>query len=175
MTKSTKGQIEQDEKKLLHELVKNSKESIDAIAQKCGFSRQKVWRMIKELEAKKLIWGYTTVFDEQKIGLKHFVFMARKTHKKIEEETVNTIISRELEVQAANLGITVESSFYVHGDYDWVLTATAENITQAKRFSDLLIAQYPGVFETITIMQTLIFVRKNYILNPERKLLKNYL
>ena len=72
MSKSSKNQIEQDEKKLLSELVKNSKENIDTIAKHCGFSRQKTWRFIKQLEAKGLIWGYTAIFDEEKIGQKHF-------------------------------------------------------------------------------------------------------
>ena len=50
MAKSSNEQIEQDEKKLLSELMKNSKENIDMIAKHCGFSRQKAWRMIKQLE-----------------------------------------------------------------------------------------------------------------------------
>jgi DNA-binding Lrp family transcriptional regulator len=55
MAKSNKDTIAQDEKKLLSKLVKNSKENIDTIAKHCGFSRQKAWRMIKQLEAKGLI------------------------------------------------------------------------------------------------------------------------
>jgi AraC-like DNA-binding protein len=39
MSKSSKNQVEQDEKKILLELVKNSKENIDTIAKHCGFSR----------------------------------------------------------------------------------------------------------------------------------------
>jgi hypothetical protein len=38
--------------------------------------------MIKGLEAKKLIWGYTTVYDEDKIGKKHFLLMIQRTHEK---------------------------------------------------------------------------------------------
>ena len=56
MPKSSKDQIDADEKKIIKELQKNSKESIDKIAKKCGFSRQKVWRVIKRLEKNKTIW-----------------------------------------------------------------------------------------------------------------------
>jgi len=55
MSKSSKYQIEEDEKKLLSEQVKNSNENIETIATHCGFSRQKTWRFIKQLEAKGLI------------------------------------------------------------------------------------------------------------------------
>jgi len=33
------------------------------------FLKTKTWRFIKQLEAKDLIWGYTAIFDEEKIGL----------------------------------------------------------------------------------------------------------
>ena len=57
MSKSSREQIDDDEKKVLWQLRRNSKESIDAIAKKCRFSRQKVWRIIKRLEKNKTIWG----------------------------------------------------------------------------------------------------------------------
>jgi DNA-binding Lrp family transcriptional regulator len=175
MVRSSRDQMDRDEKKILSELVKNSKESIDMIAKHCGFSRQKTWRFIKQLEAKGLIWGYTAIFNEEKIGLKHFIFMAKRTSKQIEEKTVDYIVSRKLEDLVAELGVTIESSFYVHGEYDWVITFTAEDIKQAKKFSNSFVALYPGVIEKITIMQTLMFIRKQYILNPEKMKLKEFL
>ena len=49
--------ITEDEKKVLDALEKNGKESIDDIAKRCKFSRQKVWRIIKHFEENKTIWG----------------------------------------------------------------------------------------------------------------------
>jgi len=34
---------------------------------------------------------------------------------------------------------------------------------------------YPGVIEKITIMQTLIFIKKQYIMNPEKIKLEEFL
>jgi len=39
MPKSSREQIDNDEQRILRELQNNSKESIDKIAKKCGFSR----------------------------------------------------------------------------------------------------------------------------------------
>jgi len=175
MSKSSRKQIDQDEKKVLSELVKNSNENIETIAKHCGFSRQKTWRFIKRLEASGLIWGYTAIFNEEKIGLTHFMLMVKRTTKQLEEKTIDIIVSRKLEDLAAVLGITIESSSYVHGEYDWVLTFTAEDIIQAKKFSDSVVALHPGIIEKITIMQTLMFIRKQYILNPDKKKLKEFL
>jgi Lrp/AsnC family leucine-responsive transcriptional regulator len=175
MAKTSRDQIDLDEKKVLFELVKNANEKIETISKRCGFSRQKTWRHIKQLEAKGLIWGYTAIFDEQKIGLKHFMLMVKRTSKQLEQKTVDTIVSRRLEDLVAEIGITIESSAYVHGEYDWVITFNAEDIKQAKKFSDSLIELHPGVIEKITITQTLMFIRKQYVLNPEKKKLRDFL
>jgi DNA-binding Lrp family transcriptional regulator len=175
MAKNSRDQIEQDEKKILYELMKNSKENVDTIAKHCGFSRQKTWRFIKQLEAKDLIWGYTSVFDEEKIGLTHFMLLIKRTTKQLEKTTADRIISRKVEDFAAELGIIIESSFYVHGEYDWVTTFTAENISQAKKLSDAFVTLHPGVIEKITILQTLMFIKKQYNLNPDKKKLKDFL
>jgi DNA-binding Lrp family transcriptional regulator len=175
MVKSTKAQIQKDEMKLLAELQKNSNENIDTIAVHCGFSRQKAWRMIKQLEANKLIWGYTTVSDEKKMGLIHFIMMLKLKGIKTEEKDVDTIISRKMEESAAKLGIIIETSAYIHGEYDWILTFTAENLTQAKKFSDTVICMYPHSIQKITMMQTMIFIKKHYVLNPDRKMLKEFM
>ena len=175
MARSSRVQIDKDEKKVLIQLQKNSKDSIETISKHCGFSRQKVWRIIKRLEAIGLIWGYTAIFNEEKIGLIHFMLMVKRTTKQLEEKTADKIISRRLEDLVAELGITIESSSYVHGEYDWVITFTALDIKQAKKFSDSLITLHPGVIEKIAIMQTLMFIRKHYILNPEKMKLKEFL
>jgi len=175
MVKNSKDQIKEDERKILVELQKNSNESIDMIAKHCGFSRQKACRFIKHLEAKGLIWGYTAVFNEQKIGLNHFMLMIKRTNEKMDEKTIDKIISAKTEEIAKKFGATIESAAYVHGEYDWILTFTAENIIQAKRFSDRLIAMYPSGTKKITILQTMIFIRKHYVLNPDRKKLKEFL
>jgi DNA-binding Lrp family transcriptional regulator len=175
MPKSSKDQIEQDEKKILSKLMKNAKENIDTIAKSCGFSRQKTWRIIKQLEVKKLIWGYTAVFDEEKIGLLHFILMLKRTTRRVEDKEVDIIVSSKTENLATELGVTIESSAYLHGEYDWILTFTTENLTQAKKFSDTVIALYPNSIEKITFMQTLMFIRKHYILNPDRKKLKDFM
>ena len=175
MSKSSKDQMGQDEKKILFELTKHADKNIETIAKNCGFSKQKTWRTIKRLEEKKMIWGYTAIFDEEQLGLKHFMVMIKRTMKKLDKVTIDKIVSRKLEEIVAELGITIESSFYVHGDYDWILTFIAKDILLAKKFADSLVLYHPGVIEKIQILETLIFMRKHYILNPEKSRLEEYL
>lgn len=175
MSKSSKDQMGQDERKILFELTKHADKNIETIAKNCGFSKQKTWRIIKRLEENKMIWGYTAIFDEEQMGLKHFMVMIKRTMKKLDQTTVDKIVSRKLEDLVMELGITIESSSYVHGDYDWILTFTAKDILQAKKFADSLVAFHPGVIDKITIVETLMFIRKHYILNPEKNRLQEFL
>jgi Lrp/AsnC family transcriptional regulator, leucine-responsive regulatory protein len=175
MSKSSKDQMDKDEKKVLSELVKNANKNIETIAKLCNFSKQKTWRIIKRLESRELIWGYTAIFNEEKMGLKHFMVLIKRSMKRLDEITVNKIISRKLEDLIKEIGITIESSSYVHGDYDWILTFTAKDIIQAKKFSDSLVALHPGMIENISIVETLMFIKKHYILNPEKSRLSEFL
>jgi DNA-binding Lrp family transcriptional regulator len=175
MAKSSKTQMQEDEMKVLVELTKNANDKIQRIAKHCGFSKQKTWRIIKQLEVNGLIWGYTAVFNEEKIGRTHFILMIKRTGKYLQEKTADIIISRELEDRVAELDIIIESSMYVHGEYDWIITFTAKDILQAKKLSESLVSLHPGIIEKITILQTLMFIKKQYILNPDRKKLKEFL
>ena len=82
MPKSSMEQIENDEKMILMELQKNAKQSVDEIAKKYGFSRQKVWRIIKKLEEDKIIWGNVAVVNIDKLGLKHYTALFKRKSTK---------------------------------------------------------------------------------------------
>lgn len=175
MPRSSQEQISEDEKKILSELQKNSNQSIDTIAQRCGFSRQKVWRCIKRLEQDHVIWGYTAIVDEEKQNRKSFVVIIKKTSTPLDEKTARVIATPYLQELASKEGIIIEDSLYCHGEYDWVFVFTADDLRQAKRFSELLYSAYPGYIAKIDLMETLFWTRKQRIFNPEAKKFKDLL
>jgi Lrp/AsnC family leucine-responsive transcriptional regulator len=166
---------DEDTVKILTALQKNSKNSYDLIAHRCGFSRQKVWRVIKQLEENNIMWGYTVVSDEQKQGLQKFVLLIKRSLQKLEEKTADIIASNKLEADYLKMGITIESSYYLHGEYDWVLIFTTKNLKYAKKFSNLLMEMYPGVILKVNLMQVLYTKRTHHIFNPETQKLKDFL
>ena len=167
MSKSGREQIDADEKKVLHELQKNSKESIDKIAKKCGFSRQKVWRIIKRLEKNKTIWGYHAVVDDNKLGQKKYFIMIKRTSKAASQDKMNLVLKRELKQEAKKVGVTVESSYFIHGVYDWLLCITTESIAQVKKFCEVLNFLYKeGFVSDIQIFEVIFPVEVNNFNNP---------
>jgi DNA-binding Lrp family transcriptional regulator len=175
MAKTSKKQIEVDEKKVIEQLQKNCMENLDLFAKKCGFSRQKVWRIIKNLERDKIVWGYTAIVDNESIRKKHYMLLMKRNTQKINSKIVDILLSREFEEVIARLGIAIETSSYVHGEYDWIATFLAPDIVYAKKFSELVKTTYPDTFQKIDLVETLFDLKRQNVFNPDTKKLKEYL
>jgi len=175
MSKSSREQQAEDERKILTELQKNCNESIDTIAKHCGFSRQKVWRTINQLEKSHMIWGYTAIVDDERKDLSHFIMLIKRSAKPLDKKIVDRLNSIRIEDVASLQGVTIESSCFVHGNYDWIISFTAKDIKQAKKFYDMLNGGFPEMIEKIDLQQTLYFVRKHHIFNPDRKKIHDFM
>jgi len=172
MSKVSREQIDADEKKVLQELQKNSKESIDSIAKKCGFSRQKVWRITKRLEKNKTIWGYCAVVDNEQLDRKRYIMLIKRSSKPL-GDTVNKIIDLTMHVKGKDIGVDVIDSSYLHGHYDWMLIFTATDIKNAKRFSEFLSMEYHHAISDIHLLEDIFSVKKSNVVNPNVEKLRD--
>ena len=105
----------------------------------------------------------------------HAVFSVAtiKSSKSLDKKIRDRIDSMQIEDFASNPEVTIESSCFVHGKYDWIISFTAHDVRQAKKFCDVLSSAFPGIIESIDLLQTLCFVRKHHIFNPDRKKLSD--
>ena len=175
MAKSSKKQIYEDELKVIAELQKNAKESIDIIAKNCGYSRQKVWRIINRLEENKTIWGYAAVVNEEKQGLKRYTVLIKRTTLPLDEKLADKIITRQLERSTSEIDIKIEHSMFVHGTFDWIICFRAKDMKHAKKFSEIVNETYCGYVREVHMIETLFPIRIQGILNPEIQKLKGFL
>ena len=170
MPKSSKKQIDEDDKTFLKILQKNSGDSIESIAKRCGFSRQKVWRIKKRLEKDKTIWGYSAVVDEDKLGLKQYFILIKRTSKPATKEKLDKVIGRELKKESAKIGVDIEGSFYIHGSFDWLISITASHIRQVKKFCETFGTLFAeGYVSDIQVLEVIFPIEKNGIDNPNVK------
>ncbi len=174
MGKTAKGQLELDEQKILDELMKNSKQNIDRIAKNCGFSRQKVWRLLKKLEERRLIWGYSTVIDHEKQGLQKFILSIKRSEFRHDSKDKDDIIKNLLAPMKKDLGITMITAYRIHGEYDWIMIFAAKDILQAKKFAEAIMQKYAEK-QLIHISQVLYTTRENYIVNPDLGTMKEFI
>lgn len=175
VARSSMKQIENDEIKIILELQKNARESIDKIAERCNFSRQKVWRIMNKLEEKNKIWGYTAVTDDEKMGVNRYFVLIKRTIIPLTNDLAEKIVKRDIEKSIAKEAITIENSYFVHGKYDWIICLTAENIKQAKKFCDILQNVYYGYIANIIILENLFSIRNHGLLNPNKDEIKDFL
>ena len=175
MPKRSRVQIEEDEKKVLQELEKNSKENVDNIAKKCGFSRQKLMKIINNLEENKTIWGYHPVVDDNKMNRVRFFILLKRSQKHLTEEKINIVVNRGLRQMATKLGVELESSFFVHGLYDGVMCITATDINQVRRFCDSISTLFKGAYiSKVHILEVLFPIERNGFDNPYREELRGF-
>jgi DNA-binding Lrp family transcriptional regulator len=174
MAKRSKEQIEHDEKKIISELQNNARESIDIIAKKCGFSRQKVWRIINRLEDTKHIWGYTAIVDEETQDLKHFIALIKRTQVPVDEKVTDNIQNTTLDELFPKSNLKLENSLYVHGKYDWLISFYAKDIVEAKQYCERLNKRYHGYIADIELLETILPLIKHTIQNPNQTKLKEY-
>lgn len=175
MARRSREQMKNDEMMILAELQKNSNGHINTIAKHLGFSRQKTWRFIKRLEKNHMIWGYTIVVDQQRQGLQKFILSIKRSSKISDKKNEDVIAFDKIEKNYSKLGITVESSYYGHGEYDWILLFTARGLEQAKKFAELILGAYPGMVEKTRLFQILFTPREHNVFNPDRKKMKDFI
>ncbi len=174
MAKNSVKQIKEDEKKILEELQRNANKSINEIAKTCGFSRQKVWRIIKSLEKNNTIWGYTAVIDEEKQDKEGFIVLIKRTNEPLSKTVVDKIVNRELVKKSKNLGIEVVSSIYANGAFDWVICFTANDIKEAKGFVEEINTTFKGHISELYLLEKMFSAEKCGISNPDIKSLRDF-
>jgi DNA-binding Lrp family transcriptional regulator len=175
MPKNSVKQIEKDEKKILDELTKNCNMSVNEIANKLGFSRQKVWRIIKNFEKDKTIWGYTAIIDDNKMGRKRFYILLKKAPIKVTDEKLNVVINRELRKIATKNGVNLESTYFFNGSYDGQICVTAEDIIHVKNFiAEMEKKIGTAYFKEADILEVLVPIQMRGFNNPKLKQLKKY-
>jgi len=174
MPKRSKDQILVDEMKIISELQKNCNSNYDTIAKNCGFSRQKTLRMIKQMEKDRKIWGRSAVFDNEKQNLEKFILFVKRTEIRHNPKDIDEIVEKLLASTKEELGITMISSYRLHGEYDWLMLFTARDIIHAKKFADAIVQKFPGR-QSIHISQIIFTVRENYIQNPDIGVMKDFI
>jgi DNA-binding Lrp family transcriptional regulator len=166
MPKSSREMMEQDEIVVLHLLERHAKESIEEIVKRSGFSRQKVWRIIKHLEEDKVIWGYTAVTDKGKQNLKHFVLLLKRTMVPLEDAMRKEVITKKLDEFLPDI-VEIENIYLTHGGYESVVTFYAPDLMTAKKVIDAISTRIGQYFKEYVLLETLFPIRKQGLKNPK--------
>ena len=167
MPKSSKKQISEDEKKIIAEMQNNSGDSIENIAKNCGFSRQKIWRIKKRLEKNKTIWGYSAIVDDEKLDVKRYMMLVKLKHLPIDNEVEKNMIEGTIDKLGAEMGISVKDSFWLNGNYDYMVCFSADNLKKAKKFQEIFIRTYNRNISELQLIENIVTIKKDGFMNPK--------
>ncbi len=161
-------------KKLIQVLQQNAGDSVEQIAKKCGITHQKVGRIKKRLEKNKTIWGYNAVVDIDKQNVKRFLILIKRSNAPVSENHVDIITSRKLKEETSKLGITIESSYFIHGSYDWFLCVTAKDIRDVKQVIELFSHLLSDVIANVQVEEVIFTVEQDHFTNPNVNQIKEF-
>ncbi len=173
MPRRSKKQINEDDKKFLRVLQQNSGDSIDKIAKKCGFSKQKISRIKKRLEKNKTIWGYSAIVDDEKLDRTRYMMLLKRSSQPA-GDAINKIISLTVQKESEKIGVNILSGGYLHGRYDWVVIFTAKDIKNAKKLSEILLIEYPQMISEVEIIEYVFTLKEGGIVNPEIEKIREF-
>ena len=175
MAKTSKNQILKDEQKVIKVLEENANESIGNIAEKCGFSRQKAWRIIKRLEKNNTIWGYHTSINNDKMNRNEFILLFKLKHLPINNEFEDLIVHGKIDDIAEENSIILEDNLWVHGTYDCIISFYAQNLRIAKKFQEKVMKVFNGNIKESDLLEQMVTIKKNGFTNPKIHETKNLL
>ena len=159
---------------LLHCLLENPTQSINKIAEKINMYRRTVLRKKKELEDSHVIWGYTAVIDESKIGYALYVALFRI--KPILSKEFADLIIKRLTTGAPNKeGVRIIDILYANGYHDVIIKFSAPNHETARRYYETLRSAYSNYFLEDPLLSDVNFsLVKEGKLNPELEKLYDF-
>lgn len=116
------------DKKILHELNSNARQSFSQIAKKVGLSTEVVNYRIKKLEDEKIITNYQLITNLSKLGILQFKLCLSFQHIK----------SRDLEqiIQALKQKSEIKWIVSCNGSWDLIIAAEAKSIFEIDQIKD---------------------------------------
>ncbi|MEF7616058.1 Lrp/AsnC family transcriptional regulator [Aquincola sp. MAHUQ-54] len=124
--------------RILAELQRDSRQTVQQLAEAVGLSPSPCWKRVKDMEAAGVIRGYTARVDPEKVGLALRVVVEANLEKHSED-----LVRRFEEAVAASPNIVQCHS--TTGQADYVLTVLASDIKRYEQFLHDTIFRLPGV------------------------------
>ena len=123
---------------ILAELQRDSRQSVQQLAERVGLSATPCWKRVKELEAAGVIRGYSAIVDREQVGLQLCV-LAEVNLTKHTEDTV-----RQFE-RAVAACPQIVSCYSTTGQADYVIKVLVEDIKTYESFLHETAFRLPGV------------------------------
>ncbi|MFT6337680.1 MAG: DNA-binding Lrp family transcriptional regulator [Saprospiraceae bacterium] len=119
--------IDATDKRIIHKLQLNGKETIKEIANSLGMSTTPVYERIKKLERDGFIEGYTTIVNKEKMGFQIVAFCT------VSLESHHTDFIEQFESDVKSLPEVMEC-YHIAGMFDYLLKIYSTDMVDYQNF-----------------------------------------
>lgn len=123
---------------LLEQLMRDSRQTVQQLADAVGLSPSPCWKRIKEMEAAGVIRGYTALVDPERVGLGLRVVVEAN----LAQHSEDRVRAFEQAVVAVPEIVQCHSTT---GESDYVMTVLVADIKQFDRFLHGTLLRLPGI------------------------------
>jgi len=152
--------------KILEELHENARISLSELSKKTGLARQTIAKIIKDMEKKNKIWGYTTIFDPSLIGFKPFVLLGKIDLAIDQEQFLKKATSPKfIDENLTRFGLT--TSMFLHGKENLFGILWAKDIKEANKVANFYMNALKPNLKELDVLDVVSIFRFNGIANPK--------
>jgi DNA-binding Lrp family transcriptional regulator len=171
--KGKEGSKKVEDSEIIAWLLEDPTRSLNEMAKSLNVYRQTLWRRKKRLEDEKIIWGYTAVIDENKLG--NVIYLIMMKMKPMTRGLADVIYRRVKNDEMRKTGVRLIDAFHVNGEFDWVLRFSAPDYATARRYYDALRVIYEDyLIEKPVIVDVNFILKAEGMKNPEIEKLHNF-
>ncbi len=123
---------------ILSELQRDSRQTVQQLAERVGLSATPCWKRVKEMEAAGVIRGYTAMVDREKVGLNLAVIVEANLTQHSEE------VVRKFEAAVAQSPQIIQCQSTT-GQADYIMTVLVADIKSYERLLHETIFKLPGI------------------------------
>lgn len=123
---------------ILAELQRDSRQTVQQLAERVGLSATPCWKRVKDMEAAGIIRGYTALVDREKVGLKQLVVV----EVNLERHTEDVVQQFERAVAATPQIVRCLSTT---GQADYIITVLVRDIQHYEQLLHSTLFKLPGV------------------------------
>ncbi|MDG6220914.1 MAG: Lrp/AsnC family transcriptional regulator [Candidatus Thermoplasmatota archaeon] len=161
------------EQRILRALLDDPTKSLRNIAAELKTYRQKIWRVKRRLEDEKIVWGYTAILDEMRMG--HCLSIIMLKLKPMSRDLADLMIERVVKRVQKKQNVELLTMYYVNGEYDYIIVFSAPDHATARRYYDSLRTAYDQyILEKPVIVDVNFTVIREGKINPEIEGLRRF-
>ncbi len=116
--------INEKDKKLLKELLRDGRQSLSGLARRCPMSRQGVFSRIKSLRKRGVIQSFTATVDQKKLGLelKVYILVSADPLEEFREKACDALVKMP----------EISEVHQLFGRFDFIIEVAVRDISKLK-------------------------------------------